>query len=200
MADSKNETSRFNIPNLLTCARLVASPVVLLLAYYQFNVACLAVFLVAALTDWLDGVLARTLHQRTNFGARLDSVADVALYGALIVSLIWMRPSVMEAEWTWIVAAMISYSLHVALGLIRFRALPSYHLITAKACWAFVLAALAIVLADGPGWVIRIASGAVVLTNIEGMAVTFLVGHPQTNIPTIFHAARIRHNRDQAGH
>jgi cardiolipin synthase len=65
-----------NIPNALTILRIVAIPFALGLYLNQQFVLCLAVVLIAALTDYFDGMLARRLNQCTDFGALLDPVAD----------------------------------------------------------------------------------------------------------------------------
>ncbi|MFT6310891.1 MAG: cardiolipin synthase [Porticoccus sp.] len=69
-------TTNFNIPNALTMLRIVATPIALGFYVNQQFGWCLAVVLVAALTDYFDGILARRLNQCTDFGALLDPVAD----------------------------------------------------------------------------------------------------------------------------
>lgn len=78
-----------NIPNILTLLRIASIPLVLVLYYLPFgwgNWASAAVFAFAAVTDWLDGFLARQLNQTTPLGAFLDPVADkLMVAGALII-------------------------------------------------------------------------------------------------------------------
>jgi cardiolipin synthase len=76
-----------NLPNLLTFARVVLTPVVvycLLAARYR---EALAVLLVAGVTDGLDGLAARALHSETRFGAYLDPIADKTLLSATYLAL-----------------------------------------------------------------------------------------------------------------
>lgn len=76
-----------NVPNGLTILRLVLTPViVLLLLQGDFSWAFL-VFLVAGITDGLDGFLARSLREGTEFGRMLDPVADKILLGASLFTL-----------------------------------------------------------------------------------------------------------------
>ena len=86
----------FNAPNLVTLSRIVLIPLIIglyylpedWLSYYGKNLAATAVFILAALTDWLDGYLARRLNQTSSFGAFLDPVADkLIVVGALIALL-----------------------------------------------------------------------------------------------------------------
>ena len=74
---------RWNIPNILTVTRLVAAPGVAL-AYVAFDrpVAdwvAISLFILAALTDYIDGNLARAWGQESNFGRMLDPIADKAM-------------------------------------------------------------------------------------------------------------------------
>ncbi|WP_421684642.1 CDP-diacylglycerol--glycerol-3-phosphate 3-phosphatidyltransferase [Stutzerimonas urumqiensis] len=80
-----------NIPNLLTLLRVALIPIFILLFYLPFGWSYLAasfVFLIAALTDWLDGYLARRLQQSTPFGAFLDPVADKLMVAVALVLLV----------------------------------------------------------------------------------------------------------------
>lgn len=68
-----------NPPNLLTLVRILCSPVFVGLVLYGHNSWALAVFLLAGLTDALDGMLARMLDQQTTLGQYLDPLADKLL-------------------------------------------------------------------------------------------------------------------------
>jgi CDP-diacylglycerol--glycerol-3-phosphate 3-phosphatidyltransferase len=85
-----------NLPNLVTLSRIILIPLIIGLYYLppewlsleEKNLAATAVFVFAAITDWLDGYLARRLNQMSAFGAFLDPVADkLIVVGALIVLL-----------------------------------------------------------------------------------------------------------------
>ncbi|GHA90703.1 CDP-diacylglycerol--glycerol-3-phosphate 3-phosphatidyltransferase [Modicisalibacter luteus] len=80
-----------NIPNLLTLARIVFIPLLVLLFYlpYAWSLPLTAVlFGLAAVTDWLDGYLARRWDQSTPFGAFLDPVADKVMVAVALALLI----------------------------------------------------------------------------------------------------------------
>lgn len=80
---------RWTIPNILTVARLLAAPAVpVMFLYFQRPWAdffALALFILAAVTDWFDGYLARAWKQQSRFGAMLDPIADKAMVVIAIV-------------------------------------------------------------------------------------------------------------------
>ncbi len=79
-----------NLPNILTLLRVACIPLLVLLFYLPPPMAtwgAAAVFLVAAVTDWLDGWLARRSNQMTAFGAFLDPVADKLIVATALVLL-----------------------------------------------------------------------------------------------------------------
>lgn len=80
-----------NTPTILTLSRIVAIPVVVGCYYLPYSWAhalAAVLFLLCALTDWLDGYLARTLSQVTPLGAFLDPVADKLMVCAAIVLVV----------------------------------------------------------------------------------------------------------------
>ncbi len=85
-----------NLPNLVTWCRILMIPLIVGVFYLpeswlqaeNKNIAATGIFIVAALTDWLDGYLARVLDEMSAFGAFLDPVADkLMVAGALVVLL-----------------------------------------------------------------------------------------------------------------
>ena len=83
----------FNLPTLFTWARIVAIPLIvgvfsLDLPGSTANLVATMLFVVAALTDWADGYLARRLNMTSSFGAFLDPVADKFLICAALLVLV----------------------------------------------------------------------------------------------------------------
>jgi CDP-diacylglycerol--glycerol-3-phosphate 3-phosphatidyltransferase len=74
---------RWTLPNFLTVLRLAAAPLVPLMFFFLSrpfaDFAALALFMVAAITDWFDGYLARAWSQESRFGAAMDPIADKAM-------------------------------------------------------------------------------------------------------------------------
>lgn len=116
-----------NIPNILTLARIILIPVFLLVAYWPpamgFNetspdvtrhIILTTIFIVAAVTDWFDGYLARTLNQTSAFGRFLDPVADKLMVAAALIVLVQWQPSISMAF-----AAIVIISREITVSALR---------------------------------------------------------------------------------
>ncbi len=88
----------YNLPNLLTWLRILAIPLFVGIYYLpaewlsppQKNLTATLIFAGAAITDWLDGYLARVLNQSSAFGAFLDPVADKLMVSAALIVLVYL--------------------------------------------------------------------------------------------------------------
>lgn len=77
-----------NLPNKLTLMRIILIPVFMVVLYWGFpgaNYAALAIFVIASLTDWLDGKIARSRNLVTDFGKFADPLADKMLVTAAML-------------------------------------------------------------------------------------------------------------------
>jgi cardiolipin synthase len=89
----------FNIPILLTWLRIVLIPLVVgvfylpqtMLSPMDQNTSAMLIFVLAALTDWFDGFLARKWNQTSSFGAFLDPVADKLMVTAALLVLVHLQ-------------------------------------------------------------------------------------------------------------
>ncbi|HKA42121.1 MAG TPA: CDP-diacylglycerol--glycerol-3-phosphate 3-phosphatidyltransferase [Burkholderiales bacterium] len=88
-----------NLPNLLTWMRIILIPLFVGIFYFEKswvsgtnqNLVATVVFTAAALTDWLDGWLARKLNQTSAFGEFLDPVADKLMVAAALIILVQLE-------------------------------------------------------------------------------------------------------------
>jgi CDP-diacylglycerol--glycerol-3-phosphate 3-phosphatidyltransferase len=118
LGDPNNEVRILNVPNLLTIARLFMVPIFgyLILAIEQTDAAQWAsatVFLIAAITDLIDGVWARRYGLVTNFGKIADPIADKALIGTALIALS------IQDEIAWWVTGVIIFR-EIAITILRF--------------------------------------------------------------------------------
>ena len=106
-----------NIPNSLTLLRILLIPVFCVAFYLPYawaNSATVTIFALAALTDWLDGFLARRLGQVSLFGAFLDPVADKLMVAVALILLVQADPR----PWLAIPAAVI-IGREIAISALR---------------------------------------------------------------------------------
>lgn len=94
------------IPTILTLLRIALIPFFVVAFYLPVtwaNIATAAIFVVAGVTDWFDGYLARRLNQISSFGAFLDPVADKLMVAVALVLLVQSHPT----AWLAVPAAVI---------------------------------------------------------------------------------------------
>ena len=116
-----------NIPNILTLARIALIPVFLVVAYWPpamgingydagmtRHLILTAIFVIAAVTDWFDGYLARSLNQTSAFGRFLDPVADKLMVAAALIVLVQWQPNIFMAF-----AAIVIISREIAVSALR---------------------------------------------------------------------------------
>lgn len=185
------------VPNVLCAIRLLGSPALVALAWADLAAGCLGLFAVLSLTDWLDGKLAKWLGQETEFGARLDTVADVTFYACMLLALVVLRGDFLRQDAVWIGLAISSYVVSVVAGLIKYRRMPSYHTRLAKTSWLLVFVAVGAVFAGWSVWAVRVAALGVLVTNLEATLITLLLPEWRANVPSVFHARRAAAGREE---
>lgn len=107
-------TEIWNLPNALTLFRIFLVPflvVVLLTKFTGREFVGLGIFLMAAITDFFDGWVARRRNQTTRLGALLDPIADKLLMSAAFISLVEMDPKHVPA---WMVVIIIGREFAVS--------------------------------------------------------------------------------------
>jgi cardiolipin synthase len=101
-----------NLPNLLTLSRLALTPFVIVAILHGRHVQALALFAVAGVTDFLDGIAARRLGATTPAGAYLDPVADKCLLSGVFLAL-----AVARIVPRWVVAIVFARDLLILAGV-----------------------------------------------------------------------------------
>ena len=108
---------RINLPNALTLFRMALLPVMVVVFYAPIRGAGLLaalVFLLAGITDWLDGWLARRFNQMSAFGAFLDPVADKLMVAVTLFLLVQAHPTVLLT-----ITAAIIVGREIAVSALR---------------------------------------------------------------------------------
>ncbi|MFI2102362.1 CDP-alcohol phosphatidyltransferase family protein [Isoptericola sp. NPDC019693] len=110
MQEGQEISSRvFTIPNLVSLLRLALVPVFAVLIVVGEDVWALGVLAFSGFTDWLDGVLARRLHQVTRLGQMLDPAADRLFIFVTLIGLTWR-----DVIPLWILVVIVARDLMLA--------------------------------------------------------------------------------------
>lgn len=107
----------WNVPNVFTLLRVALIPLLVVVHYLPFHSAGLwaaGIFVLGAVTDWLDGYLARRLGQTSAFGRFLDPVADKLLVACALVLVVQAHPHPALA-----VPALVIIAREVAVSALR---------------------------------------------------------------------------------
>lgn len=108
----------FNIPNLLCLFRIAVIPVMAVLFYYDSATAAwinVFLFMLAGLSDFLDGIIARATNQTTLLGKFLDSSTDKMLVGVVLFMLVAFE----RIDGIWTVLAVIIYLREIFIAGVR---------------------------------------------------------------------------------
>jgi cardiolipin synthase len=186
-ADAPFRDRIVTIPNVICGVRLVGAFVLVGLALTNNSRVFAGVFVALCFSDWIDGKLARWLNQRSEFGARIDSVADAVLFGAMFLGLAWLHWRTLQPEAPWWISAMTTYMVSMLAGLWKYRRMLSYHTRAAKISnWLTLIGAVSVLL-EYSVWPFRIAMAAVTLTNLEALLLTWRLQEWRADVPSIFH-------------
>jgi cardiolipin synthase (CMP-forming) len=109
------------VPNMLTVFRMVLIPVFVSLLFYQRFILALCVFILAGVTDGLDGLLARRFDQRSQLGTILDPIADklMLVTSFVVLSMRTVFPQPLPAHLPvpfWVTVAVISRDVFILVG------------------------------------------------------------------------------------
>lgn len=192
MNEHQSTISRVTLPNLLTGFRLVAAPGLLWLAWHDYAVAFMILLALGFLSDLLDGMAARWTGQVSEFGATLDSWADVINYLTTAVCCWWLWPEIFVLELLYVGMVVGSCLLPAFIGFIKFGCFTSYHTWSVKIAAACMGLSLYIMFFGGPLWPFRLAAILCLLAAMEEILITAILPHPQSNVRSIWHFIKKR--------
>ena len=187
--------SKLALPNLLTGFRFVAALGLLWLAWHGYGIAFMMLLALAFLTDLLDGLAARLTGQVSQFGAMLDSWADVVTYLTTAIGCWWLWPEVVYRELIFVVLMLASCLLPAVIGFSKFGCFTSYHTWGVKIAAASMGLSLYVLFFGGPAWPFRLAAIICILAAVEEIALTFLLSESESNVRSIWNVLkRSEHN------
>lgn len=130
--DKMTLNNKLTIPNILSAYRIITFPLVLFFALTRQEDLFVIFLIINLITDVLDGWIARAFKIQTEFGARLDSIADVGTYLLAIAGIFIFKLSEFNPH---LISFYIFIFLFVSanlLSLLKFKRLPSLHLYSWK--------------------------------------------------------------------
>ncbi len=101
------------IPNLITCIRIILTPIFIIYLINERFLSALVVFVLAGLTDSADGLIARLFSQKSRLGAFLDPLADKILLIASFITL-----AIINRVPPWLTVIVISRDVLILLGVL----------------------------------------------------------------------------------
>ena len=176
------------LPNLLSGVRFITAPIMLYLAWNGYGLAFMAVLAFAFLTDILDGLAARLTGQVTQFGAKLDTWADLATYLTIGFGTWWLWSEIVHREDIYLYMIIACYLIPASLGVIKFGVYPSYHTWGVKIAAVSLGASLYPLFLADIAWPLRVSVFVYVVAALEEVAITLCLSKPQSNVGTIWHA------------
>lgn len=176
-----------SLPNLLTCFRFVAAPVLLWFAWSGQSNAFFILLAITFLSDVLDGMAARLLNQESELGALLDSAGDLLIYITMATSIWSLWPEIVHREIVYIIIGIVSFALPVIVGLIKFHRFTSYHTWLVKIAVIAMGTSFFILFIFDIAWPFRIAVLIGTLAAIEEVFITFYIPTLRSNVHSLWH-------------
>jgi len=174
-----------NLPNLISLLRLAMAPLMLVLAWLQQPWWFITALAVSGFSDVLDGYLARRLNAISELGSRLDSWGDFAVYSTMAVGAWLLWPETVQQYRLWIIMVVASFTVPVAIGLIKFRSLTSYHTWSVKIAVLLTFIGYVLLFTGITDWPFRLAALVCLLAALEEIAITLLLRHQYVDIRSV---------------
>lgn len=178
----------------MTTIRVVFAPLILVWAWNgRAGLPYIICLVIAFVTDYFDGVVARKMDVATAVVRRYDGAADIIFYGATFTAVWLVYPAVVQEYWLGLSLVAGLEVIRVGFDLLKFRREASYHMWSAKAWNITLFAALVGLMGFGfTGWLIWLAIMVGILTNLEALAASIILPIWTHDIPTFIHALKIR--------
>lgn len=181
-----------NLPNLVSLIRILMAPVLFYLAFTQQPYWFIGVLLFAVSTDVLDGFLARILNQITPMGSRLDSWGDFIIYSTMAICAWILWPDIILREKLYFIIIVLSFTLPVLIGFIKFHTVSSYHTWSVKLAVAITVIGYILLFTGLLDWPFRLATLFCLYAAIEEITITLLIQHERVDVRTAWQALKYK--------
>lgn len=179
-------------PNLVSALRILFAPLLFALALLQLETWFLVVLLFSALTDIVDGQLARRLKMTTPLGAHLDSWGDFTIYTTMAVCAWILWPEITRRELVYYAMILFSFLLPALVGLIKFGKLTGYHTWAVKLAVFVTFVGYVSLYGGFASWPFVLASILCVIAGSEEILITLTLREERTDVRSLLAALKIR--------
>ncbi len=185
---------KLKLPVFLISVRFALGPGMMVFGFFSprgaLLIACIGL---ALLSDIFDGVLARRWHLDTETLRRWDTRADTFFYACVLFVAMLRYPSAFERRWILLAGLGIAEAAQHIFAAIKYGRHASYHSVLSK-IWGLMMAtAMCALLGFGlDNWFLDLTLAWGILCNVQGLAMSLMLPTWHKDVPTLFHAARIR--------
>lgn len=176
--------------NIISVSRLLCVPVLVVAARLGATRTWLFLLAYAVLSDVVDGRIARRLGTASDRGARIDSIADCALYLTAPLCALMVFPWMRSSETTPMLALTLGYAIPIAYGVAKYQRLTSYHTIGARITAVLLCLSFPVLLVARIAWPFHVAIAALLLAALEEISITRTLPDWQANVPSVREARR----------
>lgn len=187
-----------NLPNLVSLVRILLAPALFYFAVTQQPDWYIGILILAVFTDVLDGFLARSLNQITAMGSRLDSWGDFTIYSTMAICAWILWPGIIQQEQFYFIIIVLSFTLPVIAGIVKFRRIISYHTWSVKLAVAVTIVGYILLFTETLVWPFRIAVLFCLYAAIEEIAITLLIQRELVDVRTVWQALKYKRNSQKS--
>ncbi len=191
----------FKPPNLITLSRLLSIPVLWVLAIKDYSLVLGIGYIIAGLTDSVDGYVARRMDLVSEFGSKFDSLADHLLGTSAIAWLVILNPSVFTDNTVVFLIALSFYLLRMLVAWLKFNRLGNMHLYSSKFYGGVLFVFIAhTLLSEGysqPLFYFMVS--VLILSMIEGLTIMVTQDQVNENMKSIYHMYMKRRSGIESG-
>jgi len=176
-----------HLPNAISLARIVATPVLVFLALTHREDAFKWLLLAALISDIADGLIARTFSLTSALGSRLDTLGDTLLWVASITG-IWKFHPELVTDYGLVVAMVIGgWFLEHVVALLRYGRLTSFHTYVVRiSAYALGIFIMSLFLWGMQPWLLYVAAGLSILGTIEELIIIALLPEWAANVQGLY--------------
>jgi len=178
---------RKNVPNAISLARLLATPVLLGAVLYRRQEFFKWLLLACLLSDIVDGLIARIFRLRSRLGAFLDSAADMLVTLIAVAGIFMFQWEFIAAHSRELLIVLGLYAVEAVAALLRYGRISSFHtILTRIAAYAQGIFVMSLFLWGFRGWIFHPAVALAVLAYGEELVLVFLLPHWQSDVRGLY--------------